>query len=79
MARELVNDFLLVSRYSEPPAEVTIAQAFSAAGLGAPTYQVAAPAAISPGDAPPASQRLGSYRMTAPHDWRDAAYQRDSP
>lgn len=66
MSRELVNDFLLVSRYSEPPAEVTIAQAFAAAGLGGPSYQAVAPAATDAGAAPPASQRLGTYRMTAP-------------
>lgn len=63
MSRELVNDFLLVSRYAEPPAEATIIQALTAAGLGAPTYQPAAPAAS--GASTPYS-RIGTYRLSAP-------------
>ncbi|MDE3229821.1 MAG: hypothetical protein KGO05_08050, partial [Chloroflexota bacterium] len=63
MARELVNDFLVVSRYSDPPAQATVTQAFSTAGLGAPTYEAAAPEPSSAGAAPPASQRLGVYHL----------------
>jgi tetratricopeptide (TPR) repeat protein len=61
MSRELINDFLLISRYGEPPAEGTISQAFAAARLGSPTYQAAnvASAAASPA-------RLGTYRLSAP-------------
>lgn len=61
MSRELVNDFLLISRYAEPPAEATITQALVAAGLGTPTY--------TPASAPTPSApylRLGAYRLSAP-------------
>lgn len=57
MSRQLVNDFLLVSRYADPPAEATVIQTFAAAGLGAATYQDAA-AGGAPG-------RAGSYKMQA--------------
>lgn len=60
MSRELTNDFLLVSRYTEPPAEATLRQALSAAGLGAPTYQAAN---VTEGTA---HSRLGTYRLSAP-------------
>ena len=69
MSRELVNDFLLVSRYAEPPAEATVTQTLSAAGLGMLTYQPAPPAATGATGAtgaPPAYTRLGAYRVTAP-------------
>lgn len=66
MSRELVNDFLLVSRYAEPPAEATLFQALTAAGLGAPTYQPAAPAVTGATGAPPAYTRIGTYRLNAP-------------
>ncbi|MGH2504545.1 MAG: hypothetical protein ACRDID_18715, partial [Ktedonobacterales bacterium] len=59
MSRELVNDFLVVSRYAEPPAEATIIQALAAAGLGTPIYQPANAAASA---SPPS--RLGSYRLS---------------
>lgn len=58
MSRELVNDFLVVSRYAEPPAEATIVQALAAAGLGTPSYQPAeAAASATPG-------RVGTYRLS---------------
>lgn len=60
MSRELTNDFLLVSRYTEPPAEATLRQALSAAGLGTPTYQTAN---VTDGAA---HARLGTYRLSAP-------------
>ncbi len=60
MSRELTNDFLLVSRYAEPPAEATLSQAMIAAGLGSPTYQAANV------DAGTAHTRLGTYRLSAP-------------
>jgi len=66
MSRELVNDFLLVSRYAEPPAEATIIQALTAGGLGAPTYQAAEPASTSATGAPPPFTRVGAYRLSAP-------------
>ena len=59
MSRELVNDFLVVSRYAEPPAEATIIQALAAAGLGTPTYQPTDAAA----SAAPQS-RVGIYRLS---------------
>ncbi|HEY7848644.1 MAG TPA: hypothetical protein VIC27_01205, partial [Ktedonobacterales bacterium] len=59
MSRELINDFLLVSRYGEPPAEATVIQALSAAGLGTAAYQSAAAAA---GAGPP---RVGTFRLSA--------------
>lgn len=61
MSRELVNDFLLISRYAEPPAEATITQALVAAGLGTPTFT---PASAQTPSAPFA--RLGAYRLSAP-------------
>lgn len=63
MSRELVNDFLVVSRYAEPPAEATVIQAFVASGLGAPTYQPAQSAEAASA-APPS--RVGTYRISAP-------------
>ena len=67
MSRELVNDFLLVSRYAEPPAEATVIQALTAAGLGEPAYQPAQPATPAPGAASSAAvTRLGTYRLSAP-------------
>lgn len=65
MSREIVNDFLLVSRYAEPPAEATIIQTLTAAGLGSPTYQPAQPAGASAGS-PTARARIGTYRLSAP-------------
>ncbi len=65
MLREIVNDFLLVSRYAEPPAEATIIQTLTAAGLGAPTYQSAQPASAAAGSAT-AHARVGTYRLSAP-------------
>lgn len=62
MSRELVNDFLLVSRYAEPPAEATVIQALTAAGLGNPTYQAAQPAAAG---ASTSFTRIGTYRLSA--------------
>lgn len=63
MSRELINDFLLISRYGEPPSEATVSQALAAAGLGAATYQPADAAAGSAGAAPHA--RVGTYRLGA--------------
>ena len=60
MSRELTNDFLLVSRYAEPPSEATLSQALVAARLGTPTYQAADPVAGA------AHMRLGTYRLSAP-------------
>ncbi len=60
MSRELVNDFLLISRYADPPAEATIIQALTAAGLGTPAYQ---PADAATGSA--AQARVGTYRLNA--------------
>lgn len=65
MSREIVNDFLLVSRYAEPPAEATIIQTLAAAGLGTPTYQPAQPASAVAGP-PSARTRIGTYRLSAP-------------
>lgn len=59
MSRELVNDFLVVSRYAEPPAEATIIQALAAAGLGTPTYQPANAAASAA-----LQSRVGTYRLS---------------
>lgn len=60
MSRELVNDFLLVSRYADPPAEATVIQALSAAGLGMAAYQPA-----EPDDRQTARTRVGTYRFTS--------------
>lgn len=60
MSRELINDFLLVSRYADPPAEATVIQALSAAGVGTATYQPA-----EPDDRQTARTRVGTYRFTA--------------
>jgi hypothetical protein len=62
MSRELTNDFLLVSRYAEAPAEATVSQTLVAAGLGAPTYQSVDTVATG---AP--HTRLGAYRLSAPN------------
>lgn len=61
MSRELVNDFLLVSRYADPPAEATVIQALSSAGLGMAAYQPA-----EPDSKQTARVRVGTYRLTTP-------------
>ncbi len=59
MSRELVNDFLLISRYAEPPADATVIQALSAASLGTALYQPADAAAATGAHA-----RIGTYRLS---------------
>ena len=66
MSRELVNDFLVVSRYAEPPAEATVIQAFVAAGLGTPTYQSAQSVQPTEDASAAPRTRVGTYRLSAP-------------
>lgn len=61
MPGEVVNSFMLVSRYAEPPAEETLAQTLSAAGLGAVT---ATPVPAQERDGP--RRRIAVYRLSQP-------------
>lgn len=60
-ARELVTEYLLISRYSEPPNEATVIQALASAGLGAAEYTPAPPR--DPGATPGRRLRVGTYLL----------------
>lgn len=59
--RELVTEYLLISRYSEPPATATLIQALAGAGLGAAEYTPAAPR--DPTAPPGRRSKLGTYQV----------------
>src|SRR5579859_2559610 len=59
--RELVTEYLLISRYSEPPADATVTQALSSAGLGAAEYIPAPPR--DPSATPGRRARVGTYTL----------------
>ncbi len=63
--RELVTEYLLISRYSEPPDDESVAQALASAGLGAAEYQSAPPR--DPNAPPGRRVRLGTHRLRAPN------------
>ncbi len=59
--RELVTEYLLLSRYSEPPAEASVTQTLASAGLGLAEYTPAPPRDPS---APSGRRiRIGTYRL----------------
>jgi hypothetical protein len=65
MEREIITDYLLISRYGDPPAEPTLIQALASAGLGAATYSPALPR--DPSAPPPRRTKIGTYALSAPN------------
>ena len=66
--RELVTEYLLISRYSEPPTDPIVIKALASAGLGEATY-TPAPArdpSATPDSAPARRTRVGTYQVRAP-------------
>lgn len=61
--RELVTEYLLISRYSEPPASATVTQALASAGLGAADYTSAPPR--DPSAPPGRRSRVGTYLLSS--------------
>ncbi len=59
--RELVTEYLLISRYSEPPTDATVTQALSSAGLGVAVYTPAPPR--DPSATPGRRARVGTYTI----------------
>jgi tetratricopeptide (TPR) repeat protein len=59
--RELITEYLLISRYSEPPNEATVVQALASAGLGAAEYSPAPPR--DPSATPGRRLRVGTYLL----------------
>jgi tetratricopeptide (TPR) repeat protein len=61
---ELVTEYLLISRYSEPPTDMSVTQALASAGLGAPEYTPAPPR--DPNAPPGRRVRVGTYLLHSP-------------
>jgi tetratricopeptide (TPR) repeat protein len=61
--QEISAEFLLISRYGDPPAEATVIQALSGT-LGYPTYTAAPPP--DPNSPPTGRVKVGVYTLTAP-------------
>lgn len=67
--RELVTEYLLISRYSEPPTEAIVSKALTSAGLGAVEYIAAPPRDpnTNPGGAPARRVKVGTYALNGPN------------
>lgn len=59
--RELVTEYLLISRYSEPPTDASVTQALASAGMGAVEYTPAPPR--DPNAPPGRRVRVGTYLL----------------
>ena len=64
MPKELAVDYLIISRFEEPPPAATIARTLAAAGLGAADY--APNLTPPPTDQPAARHRLGTFTIQPP-------------
>ncbi|HEX9037969.1 MAG TPA: tetratricopeptide repeat protein [Ktedonobacterales bacterium] len=64
--QELVTEYLLVSRYSEPPTDHIVTRSLISAGFGTPEYTEAPPR--DPNAAPTRRNRVGTYHLKASDD-----------